>query len=155
MFLTPGEFVVANALTIFKAQQGHKVKFEELKKLTEKRIKNANAITGLCFDHPLWDEMLYRNSKYLSKYGVPFFDLPFLGTSTISLNVHEFIRNWTLFNFGEVASFSGHVMDNHLSKFTRLLLRQAGLSNVINIDVEAQEPDHDLTILVLHANLDE
>lgn len=82
-------------------------------------------------------------------------NLPFLNNSFVSFNLYDFIRNWTYFNIGEVASAFGTTVDKDLSNFTRLLLRESGLSNVMNINVEGGELENGLTVLVAHLKLDE
>jgi hypothetical protein len=155
LFFSPGELAVINALTIDKARQGSKVSFGDIKIQPDNRRNNTNNFPFPCFDHPFWDEMVYRYFKSFQRYGLPFLNLPFLSNSALSLNVYDFIRNWSLFNIGEVASVSDHIIDGNLSQITRLLLRQAGLSNLINLNVEGQEQDSNLTVITAHLSMDE
>lgn len=156
LFMNPGEMILLNALSVFKLQQNYKLKAEDIRKSPLQLNNNDLGFAFPYIDHPFYDEMLYRYLKHFPKNGFPFTNMPFLNNSLISLNIYEFIRNWTLFNIGEVASVNGDVIDNNLSEFIRLLLRQLGLSNVINLNVEGEDSfNTDSTILVSHIVLDE
>ncbi|MDR1121767.1 MAG: hypothetical protein LBM08_12730 [Dysgonamonadaceae bacterium] len=151
---SPGEMVLVNALTVFRFQQGGKILFSDVRKYSH--TKNNNFSFPL-IDYPFWDEMLYRYFKHFPKYSFPFLNLPFLGNSIVSFNIYEFIRNWSLFNIGEVVSVCDKVANYDLWNFNRILLRNAGLSEFINLKTERQEHefDNNLAIMVVHLNLDD
>jgi hypothetical protein len=153
LFQQPGEMILVNALTVFKLQQGDKVSLSDIRNFAG----NSPYSSGFKFpliDHPLWDEMFYRYFKHFPEYGLPFLNLPFLNNSIASFNIYEFIRNWTLFNIGEVVSAYGNTMDKDLSTFNRILLTQAGLSDFINTNIGDQEFENNLTIIVAHLQLE-
>jgi hypothetical protein len=154
LFQSPGEMILVNALTVFRLQQGDKISFSDVRKYSH--IRN-NAFSFPLIDYPFWDEMLYRYFKNFPKYGFPFLNLPFLGNSIVSFNIYEFIRNWSLFNIGEVISVGDKTVNHDLRDFNRILLRSAGLSEYINLKTENQQYkfDNNLAILVAHINLDE
>ncbi|MDR1182744.1 MAG: hypothetical protein LBL13_12270 [Bacteroidales bacterium] len=154
LFQSPGEMILVNALTVFRLQQSGKISFSDVRK--HSHIRN-NVFSFLFIDYPFWDEMLYRYFKHFPKYGFPFLNLPFLGNNMVSFNIYEFIRNWSLFNIGEVVSVCDKVTNYDLWNFNRILLRNAGLSEFINLKAERQEYefDNNLAILVAHINLDE
>ena len=153
LFQQPGEMILVNALTVFKLQQGDKVSLSDIRKFAGNSSYNSGFQFPL-IDHPFLDEMFYRYFKHFPEYGLPFLNLPFLNNSIASFNIYEFIRNWTLFNIGEVVSVYGNTMDKDLSTFNRILLKQAGLSNVINTNVEEQDFENNLTIIIAHLNLE-
>ncbi|MDR1678644.1 MAG: hypothetical protein LBR81_02590 [Prevotellaceae bacterium] len=154
LFQSPGEMILVNALTVFRLQQGDKISFSDIRKYPNTQ---NNVFSFPLIDYPFWDEMLYRYFKHFPKYGFPLLNLPFLGNNIISFNVYEFIRNWSLFNIGEVVSIGDKVANYDLRNFNRTLLHSVGLSNSINLRTEKQqyESDDDLVILVAHINLDE
>jgi hypothetical protein len=154
LFKSPGEMILVNALTVFRLQQDDKISFSDVRKYSH--TKNNNFSFPLV-DFPFWDEMLYRYFKHFPKYGFPFLNLPFLGNSIVLFNIYEFIRNWSLFNIGEVVSVCDKVANYDLRDFNRILLRNAGLSDFINLKTENQEYkfDNNLAIMVAHINLDE
>ncbi|MDX2045382.1 MAG: hypothetical protein SFU87_01265 [Chitinophagaceae bacterium] len=154
-FQSPGEMTLASALTVYKLQSGDTISLDEIRKFKESVATHSSGFQFPFLDHPMWEDMFYRYFKYFPKHGLPFMNLPFLSNSEISLNVYEFIRNWTYFNIGEVCSAFDYIVDKDLSTFTRLLLRTVGLSNFIDLNVEGGDLDSNLTILVAHLNLDE
>lgn len=151
----PGEMILVNALTVYKLQQGDKIAHSDIKKFAHNSFQNNYSFQFPLIDHPFWDEILYRYNKYFVKYGLPFMNLPFLNNSIASFNIYEFIRNWSLFNIGDVVSAYGCIADKDLSTFNRILLREAGLSDIINTNIERQEFENNLTIIVAHINLDD
>ena len=156
LFINHGEMILLNALTVFKLQQNNKLKYYDIRKSPSQIHNNDFGITFPFIDHPFFDEKFHRFLKHFPKYGFPLTHMPFLNNHMVSLNIYEFIRNWTLFNIGEVASISGDIIDNNLSEFIRLLLKQLGLSNVINLNVEGEDNfNNDSAILVSHLILDE
>jgi len=154
LFQSPGEMILVNALSVFRLQQDDKISFSDIRKYLHTR---NNVFSTPLIDYPFWNETLYWYCKNFPKYGFPFFNLPFLGTSIVSFNIHEFIRNWLLFNIGEVVSIGEKAVNYDLRNFNRILLRKAGLSDFINLKTENQqyEFDHNIAILVAHINLDE
>jgi hypothetical protein len=155
LFQQPGEMVLINALTIFKLQQGDKISLSDIRKFTSNNTNRNNGLQFPFIDHHFMDEMIYRMFKHFPKYGLPFSNLPFLNNSIASFNIYEFIRNWTLFNIGEVVSAFGNIVDKDLSDFNRILLKEAGLGQFINLNIDNQGFESNLTILVAHINLDE
>lgn len=153
LFQQPGEMILMNASTVFKLQQGDKVSFSDIRKFASNSSYNS-AFQFPLIDHPFWDEMLYRYFKSFPKYSLPFLNLPFLNNSIVSFNIYEFIRNWTLFNIGQIVSVYGNAIDQDLSTFNRILLKQAGLSDFINTNIEDQEFENNLTIIVAHLSLE-
>ncbi|MDY0088746.1 MAG: hypothetical protein RBR78_00100 [Flavobacteriaceae bacterium] len=155
LFRNPGEMILVNALTVYKLQQGDKISLSDIRKFTQNSFQNNNGFLFPLIDHPFWNEMLYRYSKHFPEYGLPFLNLPFLNNSITSFNIYEFIRNWSLFNIGDVVSAYGNIADKDLSTFNKILLCEAGLSDFINIDIDGQEFENNLTIIVAHMNLDD
>ena len=156
LFKSSGEMILANAKTIYGLQNGNKVSYDDLKKhIDTNAFRQTNSFPFFGFDHPFWDEMIYKMFKHSPKYGSPFFDLPFLNNNSNSLNIYDFIRNWTLFNIGEVCKAGGNVIDNDLSVITRVFLREAGLNDIINIETEQNSFDNNINLLIAHLNLDD
>lgn len=142
LFQGPGEMILANARTIYGVQAGNQVSYNDLKK----------QIDTVSIKNPLsWP---FLGLKFYSIYELPYLPLPFLNNNSNSLNVYDFIRNWTFFNIGEVCSIGGHRLDQDLSELTKVLLREAGLSNEMNIQTEQNSFDSNLITLIAHLNLD-
>jgi hypothetical protein len=154
LFLNPGEMILVNALTVYKLQQGAKISLSDIRKFTHTSFQNNNGFHFPLIDHPIWDEMLYRYFKHFPKYALPFSNLPFLNNSVASFNIYEFIRNWSLFNIGDVVSVYGNIADKELLKFNRIVLREVGLSDFIKTDIDEQGFENNLTIIVAHMDLD-
>jgi hypothetical protein len=155
LFQSPGEMILINALTVFRLQQGDKVSLSDIRKFASNNFQSNSTFQFPLVDYPFLDEMFYRYFKHFPKYGLPFLNLPFLNNITVSFNIYEFIRNWTLFNIGEVVSVYGNMVDKDLSTFNRILLRAAGLTDIINTNIEEQEFENNLVVVVAHLNLDE
>jgi hypothetical protein len=155
LFQQPGEMVLINALTVFRLQQGDKISLSDIHKFTSNNTNSNNGFQFPFIDHHFLDEMLYRYFKHFPKYGLPFSNLPFLNNSFSSFNIYEFIRNWTFFNIGEVVSAYGNIVDKDLSEFNKILLKEAGLSEFINLNIDNIGFESNLTILVAHLNLDD
>lgn len=155
LFQSPGEMILLNALTVYKLQQGDKISLSDIRKFGSNTFQNNSAFQFPLIDHPFMDDMFYRYLKNFPKYGFPFLNLPFLNNSTVSFNIHEFIRNWTLFNIGEVVSIYGNTIDRDLYKLSRNLLRETGLSNIINLNIDGQEFQNNIIVIVAHLNIDE
>jgi len=154
-FQNPGELILVNAKTVYKLQQGDNISLSDIRKINVNNSRNNSWFEVPLLEHPLWEEMWYHLLKYFNKYGISFMNLPFLGNCKVTLNIYEFIRNWTYFNIGEVASAFGNTLDKDLSIFTRILLKEVGLTNVMNLNIEGNEFENNLVILVAHLNLDE
>ncbi len=154
LFQNPGEMTLVNALTVHKLQQNGKISLSDIRKFAHNSYHN-NSFKLPLVDFEYWDTIYYLNFKYFSEYCLSFLNLPFLNNSFYSFNIYEFIRNWSLFNVGDVVSAFGKTIDQDLLKFNRILLQEAGLSDFININIDGQEFDSDLIILVAHMNLDE
>jgi len=154
LFQSPGEMILVNALTIYQLQQSNKISLSDIRKYA-KNTNNSNSQFTL-IDHPFWEEMAYRYLKHFPKYGSPFLNFPFLNNSFISFNIYDFIRNWSCFNIGDVASIEGKVIDNDLNKFSRILLAKTGLSEFTRYKNEIQEFDfeNNIAIMVAHIDLD-
>lgn len=156
LFKSSGEMVLANAKTIYGLQNENKVSYNDLKNYIDTNVsRQSNSFPLFGFNHPFLEEMIYRMFKHFPKYGMPFCDLPFLNNNCNSLNIYDFIRNWTLFNIGEVCNAGGTIIDNDLSIITRVLLREAGLNDIINIDTEQNSFENNINLLIAHLNLDD
>lgn len=153
LFQSPGEMILLTALTVYKLQLDKKISLADIRKFPNYSANNNSSFPFV--DYQYFDEMFYRYLKHFPKYGFPLMDFPFLNNNSVSLNIIEFIRNWTLFNIGELVSVYGHIADNDLSILNRMLLREVGLSNVINLNVDGPELQNALVVVVAHLNLDE
>jgi hypothetical protein len=155
LFQNPGEMILVNALTVYKLQQGDKISLSDIRKFVHNSTQDNNILHFPLVDHRPWDEIFYRYFKYFPMYGLPFLNLPFLNNNIASFNIYEFIRNWSLFNIGDVVSAYGYIADKDLSTFNRILLREVGLPEFINIEKFDREFENNLTIIVAHLNLDD
>ena len=156
LFKSSGEMLLANAKTIYGLQNENKISFNDLKNhIDTVNEKTSNHFPFFGFDHPFWEDMIYRMFKHFPKYGLPLFDLPFLNNNSSSLNIYDFIRNWTLFSIGEVCKVGGNIIDNDLSVITSVLLKEAGLGDIMNIESEQNAFENNIVLLIAHLNLDE
>ncbi len=152
LFKQPGEMLLINADNIYSNMDKDKVKFDELRKIQNQPNSNNN------IGFPFFDKhfLHHMDMFHLFENGVPFFNLPFLGNVSISQNIYEFIRNWSLYNIGEEASSFGVIMDQDLSNFTKLILRQANLGERINLNLDIQGSiETNLIVNVAHLELGE
>ena len=154
LFQKPGEMILLSALMVYRLQQSNKISLSDIRRYTNNDPKNNAGIHFPFIDHPFMDKMFYRYFEHFQKYGLPFSNLPFLNNSISSFNIYEFIRNWSLFNIGEVVSSFGNTLDKDLSQFNRILLKEAGLSNHINTNIDAPEFENKMTIIVAHLDLE-
>jgi hypothetical protein len=156
LFKSSGDMVLTNAKTVFGLQNENKISFNDLKHHIDTSNKQtSNYFPFFGFDHLFWEEMIYRMYKHFPKYGLPLFDLPFLNNNSNSINIYDFIRNWTLFNIGEVCMVDANIIDNDLFIITQVLLKEAGLGDIMNIEVEQNEFENNIVVLVAHLNLDD
>jgi hypothetical protein len=155
LFKNPGEMVLVNAKTIYGLQNRNKISYDNLKNhIDTSTTRKSNSFPFFWFDHPFWDDMIHRMFRYFPKYGIPFFDLPFLNNISNSMNIYDFIRNWTLFNIGEVCHACGNIIDKDLSVMTRVLLKKAGLNEIMNIETEQNSFENNITLLIAHLDLE-
>jgi hypothetical protein len=156
LFQSPGEMMLTNASTVHRLQQNCKISQSDIRKYASD-YNIGHSPWFPMFYHPFWKEMVCMDIKHFLKYGLPFLQFPFLGNSAVSFNIYEIIRNWSLFNIGEVVTIEGLSIDTDLKKFSRLLLRNTGASEYINLygDNDQFEFDNNLAVLVSHVNLDE
>jgi hypothetical protein len=150
LFQNPGEMILVNAMTIYRLQNRGKISLSDIRKFTDNSFPRINSYQYPFIDYHFWDEMLYRYSDY----GFQFLNLPFLNNSIASFNIYDFVRNWSLFNIGEVVSAFGNVADKDLLAFNRFLLRATGLSDYVKTNDEELEFDSDITVIVAHIDLD-
>lgn len=155
LFQSPGEMILTNASTVYRLQQNDKISLSDIRKYAHDNNVNGNLLFPM-LDYPFWKEVIYRYVKHFPKYGSPFSSPPFLSNSVVSFNIYEFIRNWSLFNIGEIISVEGHPLDEDLKKFSRSLLSKTRLSQIIGIEGNDQfEFEGVLFVLATHLNLDE
>ncbi len=152
LFQFPGEMIIANAHTIFKVLQNDKVVFNDLKNEldTYQQLNNSNVM-----DYRYFEEILHRFYKFHPAFISPFFNLPFLGNNTLSLNIYDFVRNWTLFNIGEIVSLFGNIVNSDLYRFNQIMLKEVGLKKFLNNNLESPEFGNNMVVIVSHLDLDE
>lgn len=128
LFCSPCEMVFANADVITAMQSGTSVAFDNIKKnTTEKKYKLSN-----------WGHVLY----YLHKYGYKKRALPILGTCSVALNMHQFIRNWTQFNIGEEIVVDGVSCCPHLTNLAKKYMKAAGMDTLADFQIEYSANDN-------------
>ena len=152
LFQYPGEMIIANAHTIFKVLQNDKVFLNDLKNELDsfQQLNNSNV-----FDYRYFEEILHRMYKFHPAFLSSFLNLPFLGNSSISLNIYDFVRNWTLFNIGDVVSLFGKIVEPDLFKFNQIMLKEVGLKQYLNNNFESPEFENNMVVIVSHLDLDE
>lgn len=155
LFKSSGEMVFVNAKTIYGLQNENKISFSDLKNhvdIVDGMKSNPYQFFG--FEKLYWEDMSYRMYTHFPRYGLPIFGLPFLNNNSNSLNIYDFIRNWTFFNIGEVCKIGSDIIDNDLSVITRVLLQEAGLGEIMNIGSEQNSFENNIVLLIAHLNLD-
>lgn len=152
LFQYPGEMIIASAHTIFKVLQNDKVFLNDLKNELDsfQQLNNSNVL-----DYRYFEEILHRMYKFHPAFLSSFLNLPFLGNSSISLNIYDFVRNWTLFNIGDVVGLFGKIVEPDLFKFNQIMLKEVGLKQYLNNNFESPEFENNIVVIVSHLDLDE
>jgi hypothetical protein len=161
LFQKPGEMILVNALNIFKLQENDKISFNEIKKYPYTFSMNNNINFPLC-DCMCWEEMFHRWHKYYPYCWLSFFNFPFLNNFPISYNIYDFVRNWTLFNIGEIVVASNHILNQDLFTFSKALMRNVVSNDVIDLSFNNNQEDGynnyqeftDMAIFITHLDLD-
>lgn len=154
LFQAPGEMILINALSVFRILKGENIFLNDIRGFLPNSFQSNSAFSSTLIDQSILEEVFFRYINYLSKHGLPSINLPFLNNSNVSFNIYEFIRNWTLFNIGDVVSVYGNIIDRDLLTLNRTLLKEAGLGEIININITDQEFDDDLIVVIAHLNLE-
>ena len=159
LFNAPCNMVFANARIIAALQRGTMVSFDDINKSTA--ISNTPNI-------PFWgcyEDFLHNDLHYLFKHGYGYFlsssnGIPVLGDCSITLNMHQFMRNWTQFNIGEVIIFNGKTRCKALTDLSRAYKKAAGFKELYKYDfdnINENEQgyqwaidDTDAAVMVLH-----
>lgn len=149
LFQNPGEMILINALNVFNCQKNNKISFDDLKQYAD----HNNIIVPFC-DYYFWRKMMYGFLRDYPEYYLSFFNLPFLNNIAVSYNIYEVIRNWSLFNIGEVITAN----NEYLFNFSKLLMKYILPDNAVNLSFSNVERYPDFTnavIFVNHLNLDD
>lgn len=155
LFQSPGEMILVNAKSVYGLQDGSTITYDELKKHIDTTCSENSTFQSICrLDYYLWEEIAYRVYKHFPKCVFPLSDFPFLNNNSSSLNIYDFIRNWTYFNIGEMCRVEDEVIDKDLSVITNVLLEKAGLGEFININNEQNVFENNIVVLIAHMDLD-
>jgi hypothetical protein len=100
LFHSQGEMILINALNVFKLQDKNTILFDAINKFPYNFNKYNNINFPFC-DSMFWEELWHRCHKHYGCY-FPFTNFPFLNNTHIAYNIYDFVRNWSLFNIGEV-----------------------------------------------------
>jgi hypothetical protein len=149
LFKSEGEIIVAIASEISAKMKGRTVKYSSL--VEDSSIYNAKSFVLPSFE--IDDEVtVVRNKDFVSlKY-------QFLQNTSLSMNVYDFVRNFTQFNIGESISLPCQPQDNDLYRYVSVLVQSTALRNRIRINDFSNDPifqgdDENLTILCVHLDL--
>lgn len=151
-FQAPGEMILANAEIVNRVKNNSSLHLHDL--LSKESIfissQSFNCyIERDSYAYHLWHRLVREYPASIHDIG-----LPFLNRSGASFDIHEFIRNLTLFNIGELVADFDMVRDVNLSSFTQRLLHAAGLGRVINLNVDGDDfGDDDYIVLVAHIEI--
>jgi hypothetical protein len=123
LFFKPGDMAFVNAKLVTALQKKNVISFEDIKR--DSAAKNAEylGVAGIS------DEEIY----YIHRYGWLFHGppkLPILGQCSVALNIYEFIRNWTLFNIGEVVAVDGRITNGLVASLANTLMWKAGFGEM-------------------------
>lgn len=162
LFQNPGEMILTNAETIYRLQKNGKISLSDIKKYYNDFSTSSNcspfhsieAMTHL-LDPMALDKIIHHIYKNYQKFGFPCSNLPFLNNKYTSFNIHEIIRNWSLFNIGELVRAKGYIFDENLSKLNQILLKSVGFSNITRKDNDYPEFESNITIFITHLNLND
>lgn len=156
LFQSPGEMILINALNIFRLQQKDTVRLNDIRKFAHNSIiSNYNFLP---FEYHFFEEMMYR----FHKYGLYSQNLPFMNNKIISYNIYDFVRNWTLFNIGEIVSVNEDKLCNDLYNFNRAIMSKLKQENSNFFNFEFGNGDfsdnflnvNGKNVLLTHLNLD-
>jgi hypothetical protein len=153
LFQNPGEMILINALSVYKIQKNDKIIFNDLKQYPYDITKNKYFIPFFSS----FEMDLYRFFKHCPECLQIFlnYSYPFLNNSPVSYNIRDFIRNWSLFNIGEIVVADGETINQDLFTLSKSFLRNVMSNEDINLSVENHEQYKDFTdMAVLAAHLD-
>lgn len=122
LFCAPCEMIFANAGVITALQKGTRVTLDEIKKLTA-----ANKCASSRYEHVI---------SYIDEFHYVETALPILGTCSVALNMHQFIRNWTQFNIGEEIVIGGNPQSPVLIDLARKYMKAAGFADLADLRFE-------------------
>ncbi len=149
LFADPGEMTLVSADLVNRYNDRLTLDFDKIRAI--EKIAPFNYTLPFDSDPMFIEDMYY----YMMKRGFPFFNfsnMPFLQNSIQSLDIYEFIRNWTLFNIGEPVVQNGIVLDEQLKSFNDVLLKN--FENVRSISSNVNDINFDGEILVLVLKLE-
>ncbi len=136
----PGEMALLSAPRLSRYLQGRKsLSPSDLSTLgIEKNEALAESVSSW---FPFWSNFPHFHPKewfyFLDEFGVlPFAikgsgGLPFLGNSTASHDLYDFVRSWTQLSLGEVTYVRNRAINHTVDSFSNFLMRSAGLSSDI------------------------
>ena len=138
LFQSPGEMILINALNVFKLQNNKRISFDDIKRFSYNK-QCDNSFFSCCGFEFFIHEFRYW-LKYHPECCFPFFNFPFLNNVEISYNIYDFVRNWSLFNIGEIVTINGVHLNKELSKLSGAFIKSVvtDFGNV-ELDIEGYE----------------
>ena len=130
LFSAPCNIAFVNARIINALQKGSVVSIDDIKK---------NTAFSNTVNFPYWgcfDECGHHDLYYILKHGLGhnllgYGGIPVLGDCSIALNMHQFIRNWTQFNIGEIIIANGRTQCKALTDLSRAYKKAAGFKDLL------------------------
>ena len=137
LFNAPSNMVFANARMITALQKGTIISLDDIRKATA-APENTTPFWG--FDRNTVHEDLY----YIFKHGYGAFFAgnnapPIFGDCSIALNMHQFMRNWTQYNIGEVVVSHERTKCKQLTDLTRAYIKAAGFKELFSFEFDDSE----------------
>jgi len=124
LFKSRGEIIVTIASEIFAKMHGHTVKYSSLVE-DSSRYSSKSLITP---SFKIGEQIIVVNTQ-----GEVSYQYPFLQNTSLSMNVYDFVRNFTLFNIGEPIPSPYTSQDNDLFKYVKVLIQGTTLKDKIKI----------------------
>jgi len=167
LFLSPGEMILASAPVLTEMLHGkNRISHSDVGYPGTIGVESSGAVNF----PPLLPGFTWRHSKeiflYLEqfaiRYGYPFLvGAPFrafLGCAQFARDIHDFTRNWTQLNIGELTTSFGLVLNPTVDAFSNFVLRSAGFKD-FHVELPTgkyfgdEEFEGQMAVLLLHVDV--
>jgi len=149
---SPGEMLFASAGLVSELQRGKKSLSASDISIPMDSMNDTHQGGKLELPFLPWMGRLHPREWYclfeemICEYGHPFFPgsifgATFLGNARFSRDIHDWVRNWTQLNVGEITYANGTVANAAVDAFANALMRSAGFGEMFSIPANEQFGD--------------
>lgn len=161
LFADPGEMILLSAPLLSEIKEDNRITREEIRlPETVPNVGTRGFLFPVMIDHRLLEEFIHYMYRHMpiDAFFIPFMAngfFPFLNNSSFSRDIHDFTRDWTQFNIGELTYAFGNVLNPVLDKFAIFLLRTIGIQDYVDLPLEGVEGEFSgkMALLVMHMDL--